>query len=115
MTQPDNESIPQLIVRLVADGRNYARTEAAYYRALAKERATAAGMAAMLGGAALFVALAVLTATLVGILLLLAQAVGYGWATLILLVAGLVVAGLLARAAIAQARAVTASTDQQER
>ncbi|WP_066684600.1 MULTISPECIES: phage holin family protein [unclassified Sphingomonas] len=113
MDEPDDAAgIGTLISRLLHDARAYARAEGDYYRALAAERATHAGIAAGLAAAALFLLMAVVTATLVGVLLLLAQMVGLAWATLIVLVVGLVIVALLGRAAVQRARRVTLPTKE---
>ena len=57
MDEPDDAAgIGTLISRLLHDARAYARAEGDYYRALAAERATHAGIAAGLAAAALFLA-----------------------------------------------------------
>ena len=90
-----DEGIGALLGRLVEDGKGYARAEIAYYRALAADKLAEARAGALLGGAALLLALAAAVALVVGLVLTLATLVGPGWATLIVVTLALALAGLL--------------------
>lgn len=92
--QPD-EGLGDLVSRLVADARTYATAEAALLRETATSRARAARGGAVMLVAALLLVSAAVTALIVGVLMTLAEAVGPAWATAIVVVVTLVVAGLL--------------------
>jgi len=96
---PDHEaeeSVSTLVTRLVAESRDLAQAEVALYKAKAGERITAFRNAAVFFGAAAVLALSAVTALLVGLIMTLATLVGPGWATLIVVVGVLVIAGVLA-------------------
>ncbi len=103
-----DEGIGQVVGRVVADARAYAQAEVALWKTVATTRGAQAGIAAGLGIGAVLIALAALTALLVGAILSLRPLVGPGWATLIVVVVALAVAGLLAKLAIGRFARVTA-------
>lgn len=93
--QAQEESVGQLFGRLVEDGKGYARAEVAYYRALAADKFDEAKAGLLLAGAALLLLIAAAIALVVGLVFALATLVGPGWATLIVVVVTLAIAGLL--------------------
>jgi hypothetical protein len=96
VAEPDNqESIGALLSRLVEDGKSFARAEIGYYRTLVLAKLGEATGGLVLGVVALVLLLSAVTALLVGLILTLATLVGPGFATLIVILATLVVAGLL--------------------
>ena len=92
---PQEGSVGDLLGRLVEDGKGFVRAEVGYYRTLAGRMAGEAKNGLILGIAALVIALSTVTALLVGLILTLATLVGPGFATLIVLVGALAIAGLL--------------------
>lgn len=103
-----DEGLGSVVGRVVTDAKAYAAAEVTLWKGVAASRGTEAGIAAGLGVGALLVALAALTALLVGAILSLRPLVGPGWATLIVVVVALLVAALLAKAALGRAKRVTA-------
>lgn len=95
MILADEESIGDLLSRLVEDGKQFARAELGYYRALAADKLDQARAGLILAGAAVLLLLAAAIALVVGLVLTLATLVGPGWATLIAVAVTLAVAGLL--------------------
>ncbi|MDB5696370.1 MAG: hypothetical protein JWN21_1913 [Sphingomonas bacterium] len=93
---PD-EGVSTLVHRAVDDVRELGRAEVALFKAKATERATAYKNAAIFFGAAAVLGLSAVTALLVGLILALATLVGPGWATLIVVMVTLVIAGILAK------------------
>jgi hypothetical protein len=93
--QPADEGLGALFGRAVADAKAYARAEFGYWQALAGARLSAARTGLVLAVAALLLALALPTALVIGLILTLATLVGPGWATLIVILAVALVAGLL--------------------
>jgi len=89
------ESIGELIGRLVEDGKGVARAEIDYYRTLVATKLGEARAGLILGIAALVIALCSVTALLVGLILSLTPLIGSGLATLIVIVAALTLAALL--------------------
>lgn len=87
--------IGQLFSQLVDDGKRYARAEVEFYKAKAADKAAPAKKAAILGGAAVTLALSAVVALLVGLILSLETLVGPLAATLIVVLVTLAVAGLL--------------------
>jgi hypothetical protein len=90
-----DESIGALLTRLVDDGKTYARAEIGYYRALTLGKLNEAKLGLVLGVAALVLALAAAIGLVVGLVFTLATLVGPGYATLIVVIATLAIAGLL--------------------
>jgi hypothetical protein len=93
--EQQEESIGALIGRLVEDGKGYARAEIGYYRTLAISKLGEAKAGLIFGVTALVIALCTVTALLVGLILSLAPLVGPGFATLIVILGALALAGLL--------------------
>jgi hypothetical protein len=91
----EEEGVGELLTRLVEDGKGFARAELGYYRVLVTSKLREAGAGIGLAAAALVLACSALTALLVGLVLSLATLVGPGWATAIVVVAALAIAGLL--------------------
>lgn len=86
--------IGQLFTQLVDDGKRYARAEVDFYKEKAADKAEPIKWAAVLGGAALTLAMSAVTALLVGLILSLAPQTGPFGATLIVVLATLALAGL---------------------
>ena len=96
MIEPEQESLGALLGRLVEDGKGYARAEIGYYKTLARARLGEVRGGLIFGVVALVLALAAINALLVGLVLTLATLVGPGWATLIVVLGALALAGLMA-------------------
>ena len=96
LSDRDEESIGDLLGRLVEDGKAFVRAELGYYRALATDKYYQARAGLILAGAALLLLMAAAIALVVGLVLTLATLVGPGWATLIAVAVTLAVATLLA-------------------
>lgn len=103
---PD-DSLATLVARLIDDGEEFVRAELKLYRARLFSRLDTARNAIILIVIALSLAQAVIVAALVGALILLRPVVGPGWATAIVVLAGLALAGLLAWLAIQQLKRAT--------
>jgi Putative Actinobacterial Holin-X, holin superfamily III len=86
---PREESIGELVGRLVEEGRVYARSEVALYKEIARHRAGRARSGLVLLGAGALLLLSSVTALILGLVLGLAALIGP-------LLAGLAVAALLA-------------------
>lgn len=91
-----DEGLSTLVHRAVEDVRELAQAEVALVKAKAGERISAYTSAAIYFGAAGVLALSAVTALLVGLIITVATLVGPGWATAIVVVATLLVAGVLA-------------------
>jgi hypothetical protein len=111
---PD-DSIPILVGRLIDDGEEFVRAELKLYRARLLRRVDKARNGIILIVIALSLAQAVIVAALVGALILLRPEVGPGWATAIVVVCGLTLAGLLAWLAVQQLKRATAIDEPGER
>ena len=92
----DGESIATLVTRLTGDAREVARAEIALTKAKVGDAVGRYKNAAIFFAVAGVLALAALIALLVGLILTLATLVGPGFATLIVIGAVLVLAGVLA-------------------
>lgn len=92
----EDESLVSIVGRLAGEARGLATAEVAVYKAKFGETASAYKTAAMFFAVAGVLALAALIALLVGAILTLATLVGPGWATAIVVVAVLAIAGILA-------------------
>ena len=90
------ESLTSIVGRLAGETKAFATAEVAVYKARFCETATAYKSAAMFFAVAGVLALAALIALLVGAILTLTPLVGPGWATAIVVVVVLVLAGILA-------------------
>ncbi|UZK66826.1 phage holin family protein [Sphingomonas sp. M1-B02] len=101
MAEPQlpDEGLGDLLGRLVDEGKGYARAEVGYYRTLVRSKLRDARAMLWMGAAALTLAQAAMIALVVGLVLTLSPYVGPGWATLIVVVAILLVAGIMARLA----------------
>ena len=95
---PREESIGELVGRLVEDGRSYAEAELKLFKAIAEYRAQRAGRALALLGGAVMLGLSAATALVLGAVLGLAHFMGP-------FLAGLLVAALLAGGGYALAMA----------
>lgn len=93
--EPEEESIGALFGRLAEDGKGYARAEIGYYRTLATSKLGESKNGVILGVAALVIACSSVTALLVGLILTVSTLTGPGWATLIVFLSALALAGLL--------------------
>lgn len=113
--QPEPESIPSLVSRLIDDGEQFVRAELKLYRARAFSRLGELRNAIVLGFGALVLAQAILVAGLVGVVLTLRHYVGNGWATIIVVVAGLGCTGLMGWLAYRQLRKATEIKDKDNR
>lgn len=91
-----DESVPELVGRLVDDTRGLVSAEVELYKAKAAERVSAYKAAAIFFGAAGVLALAALIALLVGLIMTLATLIGPGFATAAVVIVVLTVAGVLA-------------------
>lgn len=109
------ESIPQLVSRLIDDGEQFVRAELKLYRARLFSRLDEARNAILLGIGALVLSQAVLVATLVGVLLTLQRFVGPELATLIVVVVGMSVTALMAWLAWRLIKRATAIDDKDRR
>ncbi|WP_375398442.1 phage holin family protein [uncultured Sphingomonas sp.] len=105
---PIDEGLPTLFKRLVDDGEGFARAEFELYRARLFARLGEARNAVVFAVVALLVALSAIMSGFVGLLLTLRELVGFGWATLIVVGGGLVLAGVLAALGYVQFRRATA-------
>ncbi len=95
-TDLEDETVASLMTRLVDDTRSLAGAEVALYKAKLGERTSAYKNAAIFFAAAGVLALAALIALLVGLIMTLATLVGPGFATAIVVVVVLALAGVLA-------------------
>lgn len=103
----EDEGVGTLISRAIADGRDYANAELAYWRTLATDRLADAKSAAVLGVGALLLVNAAAIALIVGCILMLAPLVGPGLATLIVVLVAAAAAGLLGWAALKHVQRLT--------
>jgi len=97
--RPDDEALGDLLGRLVEDGKGYAQAEIGYYRTLARSKLRDARAMLWMGAVSIGLLSAALVALTVGLVLTLAQYVGPGWATLIVVVTISAIAGIMARLA----------------
>lgn len=93
--KPD-DSIPSLAARLIDDGEEFVRSQIKLYRARLFVRLDAVRTAIALFVVALSLVQAVIVAALVGLMVLLREHLSIVWATVIVVLAGLALAGLLA-------------------
>ncbi|WP_448657492.1 phage holin family protein [Sphingomonas sp. CJ99] len=105
------DTVPKLMSQLVKDVRAYARAEAVFAEAVARDRARDAIMLVAMGAAALAIVTALLLAALVGLMLLLQPLVGLVAAMLIVLVPGFASVALLALTARARAKRLVRPLD----
>ncbi|RYD53788.1 MAG: phage holin family protein [Sphingomonadales bacterium] len=104
--QPEDEGIGDLLTRLVEDSKGYAHAELGYYRTLVRSKLRDARAMLWMGAAAIGLVQAALVALIVGLVLTVAQYVGPGWATLIVVVTISAVAGIMARLAWVQVKRI---------
>lgn len=91
-----DESLPELVGRLVDDTRGVVSAEVELQKAKLSERVSAYKAAAIFFAAAGVLALAALIALLVGLIVTLATLIGPGFATAVVVIVVLTVAGVLA-------------------
>ena len=96
--QGTDESIGDLVGRLVADGRAYAEAEIALVKSVARHRMKRARKGAILVGIGIALLFSALTALILGIVLALAQVINPALAGLIVFAALAIIGGLLAKA-----------------
>ncbi len=98
------ESLPELVSRVVDDAKEVARAEVDLVKAQAVAKVAGYRAPAILLVVAAFLASAAVPALLVGLILTLSPRVGPGWATLIVILVTLTIAGLLAKLGIDRIR-----------
>jgi hypothetical protein len=113
VTEPPlaEESLRGLFQRLLANAKELGTAEVARWRAVAMRRTADARWALVLAAISLFIVQAAVTAMAVGILLVLALPLGFGWATVIVTVGGLAIAAILVRIAIGIVRGAFAKEE----
>ena len=98
---PDgDDSIGTLVRKLIADAKSYAAAEFQLNKGKITVRIRQAGIGTGLVLGALVLLQAAIVALLVGLLLIIAQALGQGWATLIVVGGALAIVALLAWIAV---------------
>jgi hypothetical protein len=107
----DLNTLPKLMGQLVKDARAYAKAEAAFAEAVARDRARDAIILIALGASALAIGTAIMLAFLVGLMLLLEPLVGLVLAMLLVIVPSLGIVALLALTARARARRIVRPLD----
>jgi Putative Actinobacterial Holin-X, holin superfamily III len=103
----ERQSLPDLFVELVDDGRDWLNAEIAVYRAEARRRLIIAGIGLGLMTLAAALVAGTLVAMLVGVVFALAPVVGPGWATAIVIAVALLIAAIAAQAGRVQLRKLT--------
>jgi len=98
-TGPD-ESVGELVGRLIEDGRDYAAAELALLKEIARYRAARAKTGAILVGAGVTLLMSALTALVMGLVLTLAQLINPALAGLVVALVLALVGGLLAKAGV---------------
>ncbi|MBX3564638.1 MAG: phage holin family protein [Sphingomonas sp.] len=101
-----DQALGDLLGRLVEDGKGYAQAELGYYRTLARAKLRDARAALWMGAVSLGLLSAAMVALTVGLVMTLAQYVGPGWATLLVVVAISAIAGVMARLAWVQVKRI---------
>ena len=99
VSNTDNEIPPpigELVGQLIANMRAYLAAETSVYRAQAAVAGRSVGRIAAYAVVALVLVLGLITALVVGSLLLLAPVIGIGWATLVVVVVLAVLIGIMA-------------------
>ena len=95
-SEPDEggewQSLPDLFVELIDDGRDWLNAEIAVYRAEARRRLIIAGIGIGLMTLAAALVAGTLVALLVGVVFALGPIVGAGWATAIVVAIALIIA-----------------------
>ncbi|MCM8730004.1 phage holin family protein [Hephaestia sp. GCM10023244] len=110
-TPPGDESLRTLFRRLIVDARNFLRAEVERRRAQVLRRAVESRYAVIIAASSLLLAQAAVIALMVGLLFVLAARVGFGWATVIVTLGGLIVAGIMARVALTLLRRAISRDD----
>lgn len=103
-----DEGLGTVVTRVVDDAKAYAQAEVTLWKTVASTRGSQAGIAAGLAVGAVVIALSAVTALLVGAILSLRPVMGPGWATLLVVVVALGVAGLLGKMALTGVKRVLA-------
>ncbi len=103
-----DEGLGTVVARVVDDAKAYAQAEVTLWKTVASTRGSQAGIAAGLAVGAVVIALSAVTALLVGAILSLRPVMGPGWATLLVVVVALAVAGLLGKMALTGVKRVLA-------
>lgn len=88
-------SVGDLFTQVTEDGRAAVRAEIGIYKAIAAYRLSGVKVGAPMLVGALFLAQAIVTALLVGLILTLSPRLGAGWATVVVVVVALVIVALL--------------------
>lgn len=97
MRDTSQESLTELVSRVVDDAKGVARAEIAVVKAQAGAKVAGYRTAAILLVAAYYLGTAALVGLVVGLIMTLTPRVGPGWATLIVIGAVVLLAGLLAK------------------
>lgn len=108
MDQPPSESIGELLGRLVEDARETAKAEVGLYKAQALNFVGEAKLVGVYGVVALLLVNAAVISLFVGLLLIVQQQLGPIWATIIVVLGTLGVAGLFGWLALRHVRRLTA-------
>jgi len=95
----DDTGVGATIVQVAEDAKSYATAQIDLYKAIASARLTAAKSGIIFLVAAAVLAIAAIGGLVVGAILALATLVGPGWATLIVVVVMLAIAGVLGKMA----------------
>ena len=101
------QSLPDLFVELIDDGRDWLNAEIAVYRAEARRRLIIAGIGIGLMTLAAALVAGTLVALLVGVVFALGPILGAGWATAIVVAVALLIAAIAAQAGRLQLRKLT--------
>ena len=101
------QSLPDLFVELIDDGRDWLNAEIAVYRAEARRRLIIAGIGIGLMTLAAALVAGTLVALLVGVVFALGPVLGAGWATAIVVAVALLIAAIAAQAGRLQLRKLT--------
>lgn len=101
------QSLPDLFVELIDDGRDWLNAEVAVYRAEARRRLIIAGIGIGLMTLAAALVAGTLVALLVGVVFALGPILGAGWATAIVVAVALLIAAIAAQAGRLQLRKLT--------
>ena len=111
---PDEESIGDLVGRLIEDGRDYAKAELDHYKAIAQHRAGRARAAAILLGIGAYLGLLIGVALVVGAVASLARLMDPALAGLVVAVVLAIPAALLIRAGARGMAALGGDEDEKE-
>ena len=103
----DRQSLPDLFVELIGDGRNWVNAEIAVYREEARRRLIIAGIGIGLIMLAAALVAGTLVTLLVSVVFALGPIVGAGWATTIVIAVALLIAAIAAQAGRLQLRKLT--------